>query len=199
MNNFQIFAGIVATILPFVAYAPYLRDTAKGKTRPNPITWLSWLSGLSVATAILIFNGGGGAVWMQLAVISIMLAIIILAFKNGAKRDIKPADLLCFAGAIIALALWQIAKNPALAMTLLALVGIFGVIPTVRKSWSKPHTETLATWLIEIVTTLFGIAALATLNYTTLINPLTNIFGNLAIILVCLGRRQTYLNVNLAK
>lgn len=36
------FISTIAVILTFVGYAPYIKDTLKGKTKPHVYTWFIW-------------------------------------------------------------------------------------------------------------------------------------------------------------
>jgi hypothetical protein len=188
--DIKVIAGLISAVLPFIAYAPYLRDTWRGKTRPHPISWLSWSIATATLTLVLAFNGGGAAVWFQLSVLAIEVTICLLAFLHGGRRDIKPGDLVCFGASMVALICWGVADQSALAMSFLAASGVIGLVPMLRKAWAKPHEETLFTWPIQTITAAVNVFALAQFTYTTLVNPIANIFVNLTLAAVIFSRRQ---------
>lgn len=54
---------MIAVVLTFVGYAPYIRDTIKGKTKPHVYTWFVW--GLVTAIAYALQLRGGGRLWLS--------------------------------------------------------------------------------------------------------------------------------------
>lgn len=73
------FLGIIATILVFVAYVPYVRDILKGKTKPHVYSWFIW-SVLGILVAILqIKEGVGSGAYMTLAAGSVSFSVLLYA------------------------------------------------------------------------------------------------------------------------
>jgi hypothetical protein len=184
-----LFAAL-ATILIFVAYVPYIRDTLKGKTKPHIYSWSLW-GILSVLVAAIQFNKGAGiGALVTLTTGLISFFIFFLGLKNG-KRDITKLDTAIFVTAIAATFIWLFAKQPLTSMILLVGAGTLGSFPTFRKSWQKPHEETLFYWSLSPVRHLLNIGAIASYNAVTLLNPVTWVIINTAMALLLIIRRKT--------
>jgi hypothetical protein len=143
MPEFKIIISSVAVILGFVGYVPYLRDILKGRTKPHIYSWFIWGFLGIILFALQVSAGAGVGTWSLLAVTLISFLIFFLGLKNG-QKDITKTDTLFFILAILALVLWLLVKQPILSAILITLVDMLGFAPTIRKSWSKPHSETLS-------------------------------------------------------
>ena len=60
MYPLKLIVGLIASLLVFVGYAPYIKDTLKGKTKPHAYTWFIWAF-VTLAVFFFQYNGGGGA------------------------------------------------------------------------------------------------------------------------------------------
>jgi hypothetical protein len=93
------------------------------------------------------------------------LGVIILGLKNG-KRDITKSDTVVAVLALIAMGFWLIADQPVLSIILVVIADLLAFIPTVRKSWNKPYSETLSLYITN--TLRFSLALFAVTEYTIL-------------------------------
>ncbi len=169
--------AIIAIILTFVGYLPYIRDTIKGKTKPHVYTWFVWGLVTLIAFALQVSAKAGVGSLVTLAAGLVCLAIFVLGLRQG-KRDIPFIDKVCLSLALVALVAWLFAKQPVLSIIIVALADMLGFIPTIRKSWHAPHQETLSSY--EMNTFRFALAIYALQHYTivTILYPLTWIVAN---------------------
>lgn len=190
MKNYQLIFGVIASVLSVVAFTPYVMNTAKGKTKPHPITWLvSTIVGL--ITALVMFYSGGGAMSLFWLTVFIPKPIIVFfAFKNGGKADIQRKDIYRFVMAMFALVAWVFIKNINLSATLLVITSLFGVSATIDKAKSKPLEEGLSMWSIQVFSALFSIAAIENFNYATLIKTGVNLLVNIVVVIVIVVSRK---------
>ena len=42
MNETKSIVGVIAVLLTFSGYIPYIRDITKGKTKPHVFSWFLW-------------------------------------------------------------------------------------------------------------------------------------------------------------
>ncbi len=52
-------------------------------------------------------------------------------------------------------------------------------LPTIRKSWKDPHSETLFTWEMGAVRNFLGLIALQSYSLLTWLYPVTNLIINI--------------------
>lgn len=134
-----IFAGL-AIAVSLVRYATYFWALYKRTARPHVFTWLSWGLTVGIVTIAQFKMGGGPSVW-PLAMVSIVCFIISFIALFIGEKDITRSDWLSFASVFIAIVLWQISKEPWVAVMCLLVTDIFSYYPTYRKSWNDPWGE----------------------------------------------------------
>lgn len=175
--NYKDILGIVAVILTFVGYVPYIRDTSKGKTIPHIYTWFIWGLVTAIAFGLQITHSAGPGAYTTLAAAIVCFIICGFGIRQG-KKNITRLDTIFFVLSLVALVLWLFAKQPVLSVILVSTIDMLGFIPTIRKSWHKPHEETLVSYMTN--TFRFGLALLALSHYTliTSLYPVTWIFAN---------------------
>lgn len=148
----------IAVILTFVGYTPYYKDIINGKTRPHVYSWGLWSILTIVLVALQLKGGAGPAIWVSVAAGLLCGGVALLALKNG-RKEITRSDTVVALLSLIAIACWLIADQPVTAMILLIVADMLAFIPTVRKSWFKPHKETLSLYLITTVRFLLALGA----------------------------------------
>lgn len=158
--------GIVAGVLVVAGYVPYLRDILRGKTHPHVYSWFLWGLLTVVIFGIQITHHAGFGGLVTIIAGAMCLAVLVLGIRRG-KTDITFSDNVVFVLTILCMVLWLLAKQPLTAMLLACLTDLLAFVPTVRKSWAKPYTETLS--LYQLNTVRFGLALVA-LDQFTFIN-----------------------------
>ena len=157
--------GITATALTFIAYVPYYRDILKGKTRPHVYSWSLWALLTILLVALQIKGGAGSAVWVTAAAGIMSVGVVLLSIKNG-KRDITKSDTVVAILSLLAIGFWLIAEQPVISITLVIIADLLAFIPTVRKSYVHPYSETLSLFVTN--TLRFVLAFFAVEQYTYL-------------------------------
>ena len=157
--------GGVATVLTFVAYIPYYRDILKGRTRPHIYSWSLWGLLTILLVALQIRGGAGPAVWVTIAAGLLCIGVVILSLKNG-SRDITKSDTSVAILSLAAIFFWLIVDQPVVSIILVIVADMLAFIPTVRKSYNDPYSETLSLYVTNALR--FCLALLAVENYTFL-------------------------------
>ena len=169
--------SLLAVVLTFIAYIPYYRDIIRGKMHPHVYSWMLWgLLGILIF-ALQIKGGAGPAAYVTAAVTILCGGVIFLGLKHG-KRDITASDTVVAALGLIAMAFWLIIDQPVISIILAVLADMLAFIPTVRKSWNKPHSETLSLYVTNVFR--FSLILFAVKEYTILsaLWPIMWIIGN---------------------
>ncbi|PIQ80045.1 MAG: hypothetical protein COV79_02570 [Parcubacteria group bacterium CG11_big_fil_rev_8_21_14_0_20_41_14] len=188
MFDLKTIIGVITVVLGIVGYIPYLRDVLKGTTKPHVYTWFVWGSVTLIIFALQISDAAGPGAWVTLVAALLSLSIFVLGMRQGDK-DITKSDTLFFIAAIFALGLWLLAEQPVIAMVLLVTVGMLGFIPTIRKSWNKPHSETISTYAINSFRHGLSFFALANYSILTWLFPITWSIANGLFVLFLIIRR----------
>jgi len=191
--NFKIMVGVISVILVFVGYGPYIWDIIKRKITPHTFTFLIWSISSSITWALQVHGGAGIGAWITFAVSAVCIFIFLLCLKYGEKKITK-LDILFLCLALFSLFLWLVVHQPVWSVILIVLTDVLGFAPTLRKSWNKPHSETLFTWWVAAFRHGFGIIALEKFNILTLLYPVAWVAANVIFCIILLIRRRVIKN-----
>jgi len=187
--NYKILISLISVILVFVGYGPYIWNILKRKTVPHTFTFLVWSIASSVTWALQVHGGAGVGSWVTFAVSAICIFIFILCLKYGEKH-ITSSDIVFLILALFSIFLWLVVHQPVLSIILVVLTDLLGFAPTIRKSWNKPHSETLFTWEMCVVRHGLSIFALEKFNIFTMLYPVSWTIANLIFCIILIIRRN---------
>lgn len=182
--------GAAAVVIGLAAYVPYFADIFRHRTHPHPYSWLSWGISGSLGFALLVTHDAGAGAWPLGMVTVICFIIAALAWRMDGAKSISKGDGYMLAASLVALILWLFADQPTLAMLLLVGADVFAMVPTVRKVWNRPYSETVSMWAITGFRHVLGVFALSSYTLLTLAGPATWIVGNTLLVLMILARRK---------
>lgn len=182
--------GFAALVLGVIPFFPYLRDIFAGKTKPHLYSWLVW-SVLQTTGVVAMVLGGAGYGAMGLGFNAIFVFVVLaLSFKFGTK-NITLFDTFCFIGALAAVAAWIVEKNPLYSVVLVTLIDFVAFLPTYRKSYVEPYTETPLSYALWALSDVCGVAALASYSVVTTLYVASLIATNALCVAIILLRRRT--------
>jgi hypothetical protein len=177
LNLIKSFIGIIAVILTFVGYVPYIKDTIKGITKPHVYSWFLWGFVTLIAFALQVSGNGGMGSLVTLVAALVSFLIFGLGMRNG-NKDISKTDTYFLITAFIAVVIWVFAKQPIISVVLISLIDMLGFAPTIRKSWNNPFSETLLTYSMNTFRHSLGIIALQQYSVVTCLYPITWVLAN---------------------
>lgn len=190
---FAIFSVFVTIV---VAFFPYLRDIFLRKTKPHAYTWLIWTITQSTAVAGLWYGKGGWGVFSLLIGTSFVFLVFLLSLKYG-TRNITKSDTVVLIAAFSAIIVWWQLNNPLLAVLMVSVIDILGYIPSLRKTFEDPWTETVVSWVAFSLANVFNILALKEYNLLTLTYLISITSANVVLLAICLIRRRVVPRPNL--
>jgi hypothetical protein len=177
MITYKTVCGVIATLISMASYIPYLRDLFARKTQPHTYTWLIWTI-LQITGTVAMFSTGAGIGAMALAVGSVFcIFIFILSLKYGTK-NITVFDTICLIGALAAIGVYLFLHNPILSVILISLIDFVGFLPTLRKAYAEPYSETLSMFALGVVWSGFNLIAISTYSISTTLYPACIMFAN---------------------
>ena len=185
--------GIVASILAVICFIPYIRDMLRKTTQPHIYTWLIWTI-LQVTGVIAMYKNRAGIGALALAIGALFCGFIcVLSLKYGTK-NITPFDTFCLIGALAATGTYAFLHRPLLSVILVSVIDFTGFLPTLRKAYSEPHSETLSMYTLFVISGIFSVMALSTYSLITTFYPLTLIIINILGTAMIWWRRKTFYN-----
>lgn len=184
--------GSIAAILAIAQAVPYIRDIFRGKTKPHLYTYLIW----SVVTALAFFGqfvaGGGPGAWTTGVMAIITIGVLVLCFRYGTE-DITVFDAVFLVAALVAIVPWWLTKDPMYSVILATIIDVLAFFPTIRKTYNDPGSETLISYISNLVRHPLSILALSVYSVTTVVYPAALFVMNLVLVLVIVLRRRSVL------
>ncbi len=187
--EFKLLFGIVSSLLAIVCFIPYIRDILKKKTEPHTYSWLVWTVLQTVGVMAQLKEGAGYGAWALAIGAVFCFAIFILSLKYGTK-NISKFDGLCLLASFGAMVIYFTIANPVWAIIAVALIDFVGFLPTFRKGFEEPFTETTSTFAMSALANALSIIALQNYNVTTVLYIASLFFTNSSFVTMILLRRK---------
>lgn len=182
--------AIVAAIVTVSAYFPYVYEILKRRTTPHAYTWLIWGITVGTAGAAAFYGGAGWGAYPTLIGAVLVFAVFLLSLKYG-SRNITLSDRVVLTLALLAILVWWQLESPLLAVLMVTGIDAFGYIPTLRKLWEEPWSESLTAWGLYIAAPVLVILSLEQYNVLTVTYTAMTIIVNTGLVSMSLVRRQS--------
>ena len=162
INENWIYLG---TAIGAAGAAVYLRDTLRGTTQPNRVTWLLWAVAPLLAAAVE-FNEGVGLRALPTFMVGFMpLLIFIGSFHNSASVwKVRRMDYACGAVSVVGTIVWLVTRDGVLAISAAIAADFLAGLPTLTKSWTHPETETIHSYIGAVIS--MGVVLLTITQWT---------------------------------
>jgi hypothetical protein len=132
----------LAVLLAGVGGYGYIRDTLRGVTSPNRVTWALWALEGILGFGVELQQHVGLASLMTLMLGVVPLLVLLASFKNPQSVwKLGPFDVVCGSIALAGLVFWAFVNEPTVALVSFVAADQIASLPTLRKSWLAPSTE----------------------------------------------------------
>lgn len=156
----------LAAALSVFGSASYVRDTLRGTTSPHRVTWGLWALEGILAYVVEVQQHVGLASLMTLALGLMPLVVLVASFKNPrAAWKVDAVDVACGVVSLAGLVFWAVVNEPTVALVSFVAADFIAALPTYRKSWRSPESETARVFVMGAVNT--GITLLTLRIFTT--------------------------------
>jgi len=157
---------LLSVVLSLTGSFTYLRDTLRGTTKPNRISWFMWA--LAPIASSVVAVSAGADIWGTVRVFIggfFPLVIFIISFYNPQSYwKLTVFDVVCGVLSFLALTVWLVVREAEAAIILLLLGDAFASIPTLRKAWHNPETETGSSYILYALASLLAFTAIPQWN-----------------------------------
>lgn len=156
---------LLGTAIGTLGLLVYVRDTIRGHTQPNRVTWLLWGTIPLIAFAaehkagvglesLLTFSAGVGP-----------LVVFAVSFVNSASVwRIGRLDYTCAAMSVTAVVIWLVTGQGDVAIIGAIVADFLAAVPTLVKGWKAPETETAAAYLGAVISATITLLTVTTWN-----------------------------------
>jgi len=94
------------------------------------------------------------------------VSIFILSFKYGTK-NVTGFDLACLISALVIFCFYLLTHQALLSIILVSVIDVIGFLPTFRKAYAEPYSETTSSYVLSAIADGFALGALASFGLTT--------------------------------
>lgn len=151
--------GLLAGIIGFLSFIPYILETLNRKISPNRATWIIWAVLGVIIAASYYLAGARATAWVPAAYAVGIVVMALLTLKYGEGGWTK-LDKACLAGAGAGLVLWAVTSDPVLPLYLTIGIDAVGAIPTIKKAYERPESESRLSWLMYVVANTLNLFAI---------------------------------------
>jgi hypothetical protein len=176
----------VGSAIGALGAAVYLRDTLRGTTKPNRVTWLLWAVAPLLAAAVELDEGVGLRTLPTFMIGFMPLLVFIGSFHNPASVwKIRRIDYACGAMSVVGTLTWLITRNGVLAISAAIVADFMAGVPTLTKSWTHPETETVHTYIGAVISMLIVLLTIENWTFDVAAFPAFIVFmGSVEVVLV---------------
>jgi hypothetical protein len=175
MHDIASIAGKLAGTISLAAYVPYILSILRKETKPNRASWIIWAI---VSSIIALSYREAGASYAFLAPVGYVIGsiiVVMLSIRNGVGGWTL-FDRRCLIGAAISLVLWRILESPMSALLINLFIDLLGTLPTLRKAWYQPETESKVAWSMFSLGTIVNLFAIEKWSFSMAVYPVSMIF-----------------------
>ena len=183
---------ILGTLVNLLGASFYICDTLAGRSQPNRVTFLLWSIAPTIGTVAALSDG---VTWAVLPVFTSGLCpflIFLSSFVNkNAVWKLGVFDYGCGLFSVLALVLWKMTGQPVLAIAFAILSDALAALPTVKKSWTHPHSETAVSHASGLFNALTSFFVMTSWSASAIAFPIYLVIENGSVLAAILwGRRQ---------
>ena len=190
--------GALAVVITLVAYGIYVWQTLRGEARPHPLSWL--IFGILTGTAYLVQvdEAAGPGSWVMGITAIVCLLLCLMSFWRGERNFPWYEWAFLFAAAVIFIFyLWS--RQPTVSAVLASIVNAVGFGPTLTKAWSRPHSDSASTFMLNGLKFVPSLWAMDSVTIATSVLPASLVVTNLAVAAIIAARRKKALPLVPAK
>ena len=169
--DYHIIFGLLAASSSIIAITFYVSSILRKETKPNRASWLIW----SITNTILLVSyfsvGARSTIFLPIVYFLNGLIVFIFSFRYGVNSWSR-LDYLSIFIAGFSLIIWFITKNPLIALLMNLAMDSSGYLPTIRKSYTDPLTESQIAWFFIFLGTFFNLIAINSSSFGIIIYPI---------------------------
>lgn len=152
------------------ANVPYIRDILRGTTKPHRVTWGIFFLLNLIFLGNQLASGATSSIWLVVAFVISTFIIFSLSLKYGVGGTTR-LDIIILVGALAGVVVWQALQAPLASVVANLTVASIAAVPTYRKAWREPASETKLAFLLGSIAAIFTILSVGELNLALLLLP----------------------------
>ena len=162
----------------------YIKDTFRGTTKPNRVTWIFWTIAPMVGVYVAYKDGVAFPLLLStfMAGFGPLLVVIASFFNKKSYWKITPFDGVCGVLSLVAMIMWVTTHNGTLSLAFAILADFFAGLPTMIKAWKHSDTESVGPYTYGIVNQFITFSIITNFSFINYAFPLYFVIANTIII-----------------
>ena len=169
--DYHFLLGILAGSCSVVAITYYVRSILQKETKPNRASWIIW----SITNTILLVSyfsvGARSTIFLPIVYFFNGLIVLMFSFRYGIS-SLSKLDYFSIFVAGFSLFVWFITKTPLTALLMNLLMDSAGYLPTIKKSYFDPFSESRVAWFFIFLGSCFNLLAINNFSFGIVIYPI---------------------------
>ena len=187
--SFKFIFAVLSSIVAVSCFIPYIIDIFKGTTKPHSYTWLIWTI-LQTVGVVAMIKGGAGIGVSSLVIGAVLCGFVFILSLFYGTHNIKIFDKICLIGAFMAIGIYIFLHSALFSVMIVVITDLIGFLPTIRKTYDEPYTETTLTYILSSLSSLFALGALSIFTFTTSFYLISLVITNMVCAIVIILRRK---------
>jgi hypothetical protein len=179
----------LAALLSVLGAWSYIDATLRGTTSPNRLTWGLWAIEGILAFAVELQQHVGLASVMTLMLGLVPCMVVFASFRNPQSVwKIGRFDMVCGSISVAGLVFWAFVHQPTVALISFVAADQVAALPTIRKSWIAPSTESPRVFFLGFLNCGITLLTLKTFTTAGVLFPGVVLVADLILALVIVSR-----------
>ena len=173
----KLILAIIGALLAVAGNTPYVIDIIKKKIQPHPYTWFIW----SIVSGVTFFGQvakGAGVAAIAFGASEIFTIVIFVFSLQYGFKNIPKNDSFFLIAALLGIIPWLILKDPTWSVIIMVTIDLIAFVPTLKKTWHRPKTESPLLYGSNVLRHSFALAALSSYNIATMLHSIAMIVTN---------------------
>jgi len=166
MLSLEHWLVVLSVFISCIGGYAYIRDTLKGTTKPNRVSWSLWALAPLIGTGAAL--AAGADIWVTIRTFLAGFIPLLVLFASLWNRQsywqTSAFDIGCGTLSLLAIVVWLALGIPAYAIPIAALGDFFAAFPTLIKAWKYPDTETGVIYLTSLISVLLVLPSIKVWN-----------------------------------
>lgn len=183
---------ILGALIGLAGTLRYVGDTARGVTVPHRVTWFLWAVAPLLAYAVEVSNHVGISSVMALEIGVGPILVFVASFLN--PRAVWKADVfdyVCAGLSVGGTGLWLATRQGWVGIGASIAADFLASVPTFRKAWHQPRTETAGTFVLSAVNSGLTLLTLTRWTVDVAAFPAYIFAFNVGFVSLLVGRRRS--------
>lgn len=183
---------IVGVLIGLAGTAGYVADTLRGETVPHRVTWCLWAAAPLLAYAVEAADHVGISSLMALEIGLGPVLVFFASFVNpGASWKADGFDYACGGLSVGGTGLWLATRQSWIGIVAAVAADLLASIPTFRKSWHHPRSETAQTFVLSAVNSGLTLLTIRRWTVDSAAFPAYIFAFNVGFVSLLFGRRRS--------